>query len=129
MKITTILVLFALSAIAQGQLAGAARGLLEPIVLTLGAAFTFMASDKVDADSSKWSEWMTNTFSKKETNVFLIEDSKLVDVKADTTKTKPKFKQELTEKENQEMIWKEKEAKSKKEQGVEGKEEKLKKEI
>ena len=80
MKIAFIFVLFALSAIAQGQWAAAARGIYQPILLSFGAAFSFMASDKVDADSSRWSEWITNNFSKKETQpregVVLNEDSK-----------------------------------------------------
>ena len=53
-----------------------------------------MASDKTDADSSRWSEWMTNTFSKSETQprhgVFLNEDAKVID--ADATIEKPSGK-------------------------------------
>ena len=94
MKIATILVLFTLSAlstIAQGNMLAAARNLYQPVLLSFGAAFSFMASDKVDADSSRWSEWMANTFSKSETQlrqtVFLNEDATVVDAEATIEKT------------------------------------------
>ena len=64
MKITSILVLFALLEIAKGQLIAAARGLYQPILLSFGAAASFFASDKVDTDGDNWSwknwKWMDN---------------------------------------------------------------------
>ena len=65
MKITSILVLFTLSAFACGQFAVAARNIYQPILLSFGAAISFIASDKVEADSFGWNEWMVNQFSKK----------------------------------------------------------------
>ena len=64
MKIESILVLFTLSAIAEGQLSAAARGLYQPVILSVGAAFAFF-SDKSEADGQKWGEWMGNKFSEK----------------------------------------------------------------
>ena len=67
MKITDIfVVLFALSAIAQGQWAAAARNFYQPILLSFGAAYSFISSDKVEADSFRWNEWVTAKFSKKD---------------------------------------------------------------
>ena len=63
LKITTILVLFLLSAIAYGQWAAAARNLYQPVLLSFGAAFSFISSENTEADSFKWSEWMANKFS------------------------------------------------------------------
>ena len=74
MKITGIFVLFVLSEIAKGQLAAAARNFYQPILLSFGAAFSFIASDKAEADSYKWNEWMTNKFSKRD-GVVLNENS------------------------------------------------------
>ena len=65
MKITYIFILLALSGIAWGQWAAAARNFYQPILLSFGAAFSFMASDKVETDSFKWNDWITNMFSKK----------------------------------------------------------------
>ena len=68
MKITAIFVLFTLSAIAQGQWVAAARNFYQPVILSVGAAFSFMASDRFETDSSsRWSEWITNNISKEET--------------------------------------------------------------
>ena len=64
MKIESIFVLFALSAIAEGQFAAAARGLYQPVLLSVGAAFAFF-SDKSKEDDQKWNPWMGNKFSKK----------------------------------------------------------------
>ena len=60
-------VLYALSEITQGQWAAAARNLYQPILLSFGAAFSFVANDKVMEDSFRWNEWMINRFSTKET--------------------------------------------------------------
>ena len=64
MKIESIFVLFALSAIAEGQFAAAARGLYQPVILSVGAAFAFF-SDKSEVDGQKWHEYAGNKFSKK----------------------------------------------------------------
>ena len=93
MKITIILVFFAMSAIAQGQLAGAARGLLEPILLTFGAAFTFIASDKIETDSFSWNEWVTRKFSKSD-GVVLFDDSVMTKIKDEETMTKEEKEKE-----------------------------------
>ena len=61
--ISGILVLFVLSAIAEGQLAVAARGLYQPIILSLGAAIAFL-NDKADTDGFRWNDWTFNKFDK-----------------------------------------------------------------
>ena len=69
MKITSIFVLFALSAlseIAQGQLVAVARNFYQPILLSFGAAVSFISSDKVEADSFSWNEWVTSKLRKSE---------------------------------------------------------------
>ena len=61
MKISDIFVLLALSAIAEAQWAVAARGLYQPVILSIGAIFTAINSmsksenevDFVDSDSDR----------------------------------------------------------------------------
>ena len=64
MQISVIFVLFALSSIAEGQLAAAARGLLTDIIVSVGTIFTVMniqdSSDKLDRKS--WNEWRKEKF-------------------------------------------------------------------
>ena len=64
MKISGILILFALSAIVEGQWAAAARGFYQPLILSFGAAFAFM-NDKVESDGFIWNEWIGDKSSKK----------------------------------------------------------------
>ena len=66
MKITALLIIFALSEIAQGQWAAAARNLYQPVLLSFGAAVSFISSDKVEADSFSWNEWVTSKLRKSE---------------------------------------------------------------
>ena len=56
--IPSVFLLFALSAIVEGQWVAAARELYQPIILSIGAAYTFIASNKAEDDSFKWSKWM-----------------------------------------------------------------------
>ena len=64
MKISGIIVLFAISTIAEGQWAAAARGFYQPMIMSFGTAFAFM-NDKVETDGFRWNDWMGNKFSKK----------------------------------------------------------------
>ena len=61
-----IFVLFALTSIAKGQLAAAARGLYQPIILSVGAAIAYI-NDKVETDGHRWNQWTVSKFTKKET--------------------------------------------------------------
>ena len=57
MKISDIIVLFALNAIAEGQWAAAARGIYQPIALSFGALFTVINS-KSKSESEDGNDWM-----------------------------------------------------------------------
>ena len=65
MKILDIVVLLALSAIAEGQWAAAARGIYQPIVLSVGTVFAAMNIKSQD-DSFSWQRFVAN-FESKET--------------------------------------------------------------
>ena len=62
MKISSIFVLFILSAIAKANWAAAARGIYQPVILSVGTAFAFM-NGKVNTDGLRVSEWMVDKFS------------------------------------------------------------------
>ena len=59
-----VFIIFALSAIVEGQWVAAARELYQPIILSVGAAYTFIASNKAEDDGFKWSEWMNDKLDK-----------------------------------------------------------------
>ena len=61
MQISGILVLFALSAIAEAQWAAAARNLYQPVILSVGTAFAFM-NGKVNTDGLTVGGWMADKF-------------------------------------------------------------------
>ena len=62
-----MVVIFALCEITSGQWAVAARNLYQPILLSVGTVFSFIASDKVEIDGLRWNDWMISKFSKTET--------------------------------------------------------------
>ena len=63
MKVLSILIIFALSAIAYGQFAAAARGLYQPVILSIGTVLTAMNSvSSDDGDSRSMKELLTDTF-------------------------------------------------------------------
>ena len=75
--ISGILVLFTLSAIAQAQLFAAARGLYQPIILSLGAAYSFIASNNFEEDGFGLTERIKAMCNKD----WSFEDSKHVGMK------------------------------------------------
>ena len=55
MKVSDIVVLLALSAIAEAQWAAAARNLYQPIILSLGAVFTtFQSKENSEGVNEGW---------------------------------------------------------------------------
>ena len=60
MKLSSVLVLLALSAIAEGNMfAAAARGLYQPIILSIGAVFVALneKAEPSDKGSFDWYKW------------------------------------------------------------------------
>ena len=67
MKIITIFVLIAMSEIAKGQWAAAARNLYQPILLSFGATFSLFVSDnKYETNGFGWGEWISKKYSERE---------------------------------------------------------------
>ena len=60
MKLLCIIVLFALSVIVEGTLLAAARSLFQPVLLSFGAVFTAIMSEKYDQSKSGHYEWDEN---------------------------------------------------------------------
>ena len=64
MQILGIFVLFALSAIVEGQLAAAARGLITDIILSVGTIYAAMniKDNSGELDRKSWNEWRKEKF-------------------------------------------------------------------
>ena len=39
-----------------------AQRLYQPIILSLGAAFSFLANESIEVDGFRWNEWVTDKF-------------------------------------------------------------------
>ena len=59
MKITGLVVLYSLSVISEGQLLAVARGLYQPILLSMGAAFTAFVTQEDDEDGNGWDKFVS----------------------------------------------------------------------
>ena len=106
MKLKFIFVLFALSATAQAQWAVAARGLYQPVLLSIGAIFTAIHSKSKSEDGDDEEDWLS--ISKKNLEMFKNREVKVKkeseiemteeDEENEQDNSKPWWKNEKTEK-------------------------------